>query len=159
MFETRSVDRRRFLAGAAGAAALLGGCDRLAQSDTTKNVLASAETLTSDVQHLISPEQVLAPEYTEADLSRYFKPNGTADPDNDDYQEMAAKGFADWTLEVGVWSSGRRNLRSRSCAPCRRGRRLPATTASRAGVALGSGRAWYSARCLSAWVCRRVRAI
>ena len=101
MLEMRSVDRRKFLAGAAGAAALLGGCDRLAQSDTTKNVLASAETLTSDVQHLISPEQVLAPEYTEADLSRYFKPNGTADPDNDDYQEMAAKGFADWTLEVG----------------------------------------------------------
>jgi DMSO/TMAO reductase YedYZ molybdopterin-dependent catalytic subunit len=101
MLEARSVDRRKFLAGAAGAAALLGGCDRLAQSDTTKNVLASAETLTSDVQHLISPEQVLAREYTEADLSRYFKPNGTADPDNDDYQEMAAKGFADWTLEVG----------------------------------------------------------
>ena len=101
MLETQSVDRRKFLAGAAGAAALLGGCDRLAQSETTKNVLASAETLTSDVQHLISPEQVLAPEYTEADLSRYFKPNGTADPDNDDYQEMAAKGFADWTLEVG----------------------------------------------------------
>src|SRR5215510_2187808 len=101
MFETRPVDRRKFLASAAGAAALLGGCDRLAQSDTTKNVLASAETLTSDVQHLISPEQVLAPEYTEADLSRYFKPNGTADPDNDDYQEMAAKGFANWTLEVG----------------------------------------------------------
>jgi DMSO/TMAO reductase YedYZ molybdopterin-dependent catalytic subunit len=100
MLETRSVDRRKFLAGAAGAAALLGGCDRLAQSDTTKNVLASAETLTSGVQHLISPEQVLAPEYTEADLSRYFKPNGTADPDNDDYQEMAAKGFANWTLEV-----------------------------------------------------------
>jgi hypothetical protein len=101
MPETPSIDRRKFIAGAAGAAALLGGCDRLAQSDTTKNVLASAETLTSDVQHLISPEQVLAPEYTKADLSRYFKPNGTADPDNDDYQEMAAKGFVDWTLERG----------------------------------------------------------
>ena len=101
MPRTPSVDRRKFLTGTAGAAAFLSGCDRLTQSDTTKDVLASAETLTSNVQHLISPEQVLAREYTEADLSRYFKPNGTADPDNDDYQEMAAKGFANWTLEVG----------------------------------------------------------
>ncbi len=80
MPETPSVDRRKFLAGAAGAAAFLGGCDRLAQSDTTKNVLASAETLTRNVQHLISPERVLAPEYTEADLSRYFKPTERPTP-------------------------------------------------------------------------------
>src|ERR1700745_3243843 len=98
MPEAPSVDRRKFLGGAAGAAAFLGASAHLTQSYKTKNVLASPETLTSNVQYLISPEQVLAPEYTEADLSRYFKPNGTADPDNDDYQEMAAKGFADWTL-------------------------------------------------------------
>jgi predicted metalloendopeptidase len=71
------------------------------QDETAKQVLAIAETVTSRVQRLISPPQVLAREYSEADLSTYFKPNGTSDPDDDDYQEAAGKGFADWQLEVG----------------------------------------------------------
>jgi DMSO/TMAO reductase YedYZ molybdopterin-dependent catalytic subunit len=79
---------------------LLGGCDRLAESDTVQRVLASAESLTRRMQRLLSGEHALAPEYTEADLSPVFKANGTVDPDDDDYQDMAAKHFADWRLEV-----------------------------------------------------------
>src|SRR5262249_16375770 len=101
MREKALIDRRKLLVGSAGAALSLGGCDRVAQNDTTKKVLAIAEKLTSQVQRLISPSQVLAREYTEADLSPYFKPNGTSDPDDDDYQAAAGKGFADWQLEVG----------------------------------------------------------
>src|SRR5215831_3356994 len=154
MPETPSVDRRKFLAGAAAAAAFLGGCDRLTQSGTTKDVLASAETLTSNVQHMISPEQVLAREYTEADLSRYFKPNGTADPDNDDYQEMAAKGFANWTLEVGglVERPAKFALAELRALPSRT--QITRHDCVEGWSALGSGRA----RCFGAWVCRRVRA-
>ena len=101
MRERALIDRRRLLLGSAGAALTLCGCDRVAQNDTTKHVLAIAEKVTSRVQRLISPPQVLAREYAEADLSPYFKPNGTSDPDDDDYQDAAGKGFADWQLEVG----------------------------------------------------------
>src|SRR5260370_39512016 len=102
MRERTPLKRRKLLLGSGGAALSLCGCDRVAQNDATKNVLAIAEKLTSRVQRLISPPQVLAREYTEADLSPYFKPNGASDPDDDDYQEAAGKGFADWQLETVV---------------------------------------------------------
>ena len=96
------IDRRRLMIRAtevAGAALMLGGCDRLVGSDTTKAILASAERLTE--QHLVSPAQSLAREYAETDLSPEFRANGTVDPDDDDYQEQSAKGFADWSLDLG----------------------------------------------------------
>ena len=82
------IDRRRLMirtAETAGAALMLGGCDRLVGDDTTKAILASAERLTARVQRLVSPAQSLAREYTETDLSPEFRANGTVDPDDDDY--------------------------------------------------------------------------
>jgi hypothetical protein len=49
----------------------------------------------------LSPAQSLAREYAETDLSPEFRANGTVDPDDDDYQEQSAKGFADWSLDLG----------------------------------------------------------
>ena len=98
------IDRRRLMTRAAevaGAALVLGGCDRFVGNDTTKAILASAERLTARVQGLVSPAQSLAREYTETDLSPEFRVNGTVDPDDDDYQEQSAKGFADWSLDLG----------------------------------------------------------
>ena len=63
MRERASIDRRKLLFGSAGTALLLCGCGRVAQNDTTKDVLGSAENLTSWVQRLVSPPQVLAREY------------------------------------------------------------------------------------------------
>jgi len=102
MTDRSPIHRRRFVAGALGGtgALLLGGCDRLSQSDWARNLLGSAEGLTRWAQRLVSPRQVLAREYTEADLSPVFKANGTADPDDDDYQALAANQFADWRLVV-----------------------------------------------------------
>jgi DMSO/TMAO reductase YedYZ molybdopterin-dependent catalytic subunit len=96
------LGRRTLVAGAAGAAGtlLLGGCDRLSDNPRAQEVLDSAERLTRRVQRLISPRQALAREYTAADLSPQFKANGTFDPDDDDYQELAGKQFAGWRLEV-----------------------------------------------------------
>ena len=73
MTERASLNRRKLLLGSAGAALSLGGCDRVTQDETAKQVLAIAETVTSRVQRLISPPQVLAREYSETDLSTYFK--------------------------------------------------------------------------------------
>jgi DMSO/TMAO reductase YedYZ molybdopterin-dependent catalytic subunit len=99
MGRAAGIDRRKLIGGAAGAL-LIGGCDQLSRSADTKNVLAGAETLNERLHRLISPAGALAREYTEADLSSEFKGNGTVEPDDDDFQELAAKGFADWRLEV-----------------------------------------------------------
>jgi DMSO/TMAO reductase YedYZ molybdopterin-dependent catalytic subunit len=48
---------------------------------------------------LLSPT-ALAREYSEADLSAEFKPNGSTDPADAGYKSHAANGFADWTLSV-----------------------------------------------------------
>jgi len=102
MAESTGIGRRRAVAGAGAAGALLlGGCDRIEGSGTVKGVLARSEDLTRHVQALLSPRGALAREYSDADISPEFRGNGTIDPDNEDYQDMAAKGFADWRLEVG----------------------------------------------------------
>ncbi|HJS84606.1 MAG TPA: molybdopterin-dependent oxidoreductase [Acetobacteraceae bacterium] len=94
------IGRRRAVAGVAGAL-LLGGCDRIEGSAAVKGALARAEGLTRRVQALVSPRGALAREYSEADISPEFRGNGTVNPDDEDYQDMAANGFADWRLEVG----------------------------------------------------------
>ena len=42
----------------------------------------------------------MAQEFTEADLSPFFRSNGTSMPEGDEYQALARNGFADWQLEV-----------------------------------------------------------
>ena len=99
----RDPGRRRFITagGAAVGAALLAGCDPLATSPNIRALLASAEKLTLAAQRLIVPRTALAREYTEADLSPYFRANGSVDPHDADYRALAARDFAEWRLEIG----------------------------------------------------------
>ena len=96
------MHRRMLVAGAATAfgTILLGGCDPLSEDPMVQRFLGSATRLTRLAQSLISASQALAPEYTQADLSPHFKSNGTADPDDEDYQALVANNFTDWRLEV-----------------------------------------------------------
>lgn len=95
--------RRRFLrrALAAGGALVLSGCDQLSQSAWFTKLLGSAEKLTFSTQRLLLPRKAMAQEFTEADLSPFFRSNGTSNPDNPEYQALAANGFADYRLQVG----------------------------------------------------------
>lgn len=95
--------RRRFLqrALAAGGTLFLSGCDRLSRSEWFVDLLGSAEKLTFATQRLLLPRRAMAQEFTEADLSPYFRSNGTRNPDNPEYQALAAAGFVDYRLEVG----------------------------------------------------------
>ncbi|HJU16176.1 MAG TPA: molybdopterin-binding protein [Stellaceae bacterium] len=99
---TDPLDRRRLLARiASGAAAgLLAGCDRLSNSTWFPRVLDRAEAVSETVQQTLVGRQALAREYSEADISRNFRPNGTTNPQDAAYQALAKNNFADWRLEL-----------------------------------------------------------
>jgi len=96
------ADRRRFLRASLGVlpGLLLAGCDKLGTTPWFSAMLKSGETLTRFTQRLLLSEDSLAQEFTEADISRPFRSNGTAQPDNAVYKRLAAGGFADWRLMV-----------------------------------------------------------
>ncbi len=62
--------------------------------------MASAETLNYRIQRALG-RRALAAEFSEADLSHNFRPNGTTDPGTEAYQAHVKDGFANWRLEVG----------------------------------------------------------
>jgi len=94
--------RETLLRLVAGAGALsLGGCN-IGENETVLSVLDRAETLTRRAQRaLLAPRDALAREYTAADISPVFKPNGSTEPDDPAYLDFADKKFVDWRLEVG----------------------------------------------------------
>jgi DMSO/TMAO reductase YedYZ molybdopterin-dependent catalytic subunit len=96
------LDRRGFLGRglAVASTALLGGCDDLSNQPWMTRVLDSAETLTRLSQRALLSPAALAREYTEADLSKTFKANGSINPGDPAYRAHAANGFADWKLEI-----------------------------------------------------------
>lgn len=96
------ITRRRLLIGsAAGLGAIgLAGCDDVVQNAKVQNVLAMAEKLTMKSQRLLVPKDKLAREFSEADISPTFRPNGTSQPDSEDYARMMETGFADWRLKI-----------------------------------------------------------
>lgn len=97
-----STDRRRFLRNALtiAGASLLAGCDRLSQTEWAPNVLAKAETLSHVVQRALS-RNALAREYTEADISPVFRPNGSTNPQTPEYLALSKNAFRDYRLKVG----------------------------------------------------------
>jgi len=99
----RRLDRRGFLARgfAAASTTLLGACDPLSDQPWLKRILESAEKLTRVTQRALLTPSDLAREYSEADLSAAFKPNGSIDPDDAGYKAHAASGFVNWKLSVG----------------------------------------------------------
>jgi DMSO/TMAO reductase YedYZ molybdopterin-dependent catalytic subunit len=93
------IGRRRFVAtGASGL--LLSGCDRLTHGESFRGVLRSAEKLTMSAQRVVSPRDALAREYSEADMSPFFRSNGTANPGTSEYEQHVAQAFANWRLAV-----------------------------------------------------------
>jgi len=98
----KSIDRRGFFAriGALGAALGIAGCDRFADTRQGSSILDSAEALTEAAQRALSRRGALAPEYTEAEISPMFKPNGSTDPDDEDYVKARDEGFVNWRLKV-----------------------------------------------------------
>jgi DMSO/TMAO reductase YedYZ molybdopterin-dependent catalytic subunit len=84
--------------GASLAALPLTGCE--SQNATVRGVLESAEGLTWSAQRLLLSRQSLAQEFSEADISPHFRANGSTDPTDPAYVNLAKSGFQDWRLEV-----------------------------------------------------------
>ena len=93
------ITRRRFVATSASGL-LLSGCDRLTHSQSFRGVLRSAEGLTMRAQRIVSPRDALAREFSAADMSPFFRSNGTAKPDTPEYAQHLAENFANWRLVV-----------------------------------------------------------
>jgi len=96
------VDRRRLLGaiGVGGSSLLLAGCDRLNQSAGFQSLLKQGEGLTMRAQRLVTSRNALAPEFKAADMSPFFRSNGTRMPASPEYAAHAEKRFVDWRLKV-----------------------------------------------------------
>jgi DMSO/TMAO reductase YedYZ molybdopterin-dependent catalytic subunit len=92
--------RAAILAGFGGAGALIWNANRLTLSPSFNHVFGAVEEWTKLGQRtLLSPGQ-LAREYSIADISPTFKPNGTTNPGGEDYDRHVAQNFANWRLQV-----------------------------------------------------------
>lgn len=95
------IDRRKLLLGSA--ALTLSGCkifDGASDSDSTlRKLFASHEGLTRSAQRALIGDR-LAPEFSEADIRQGQRPNGSTDPVDATYRQMAQSGFVDYRLTV-----------------------------------------------------------
>lgn len=98
----RGTSRRGFLRSACAAAVglLVAGCDALSQKRGFVQLLAGAEHVNRTIHRALAPRRSMAQEFTEADLSPFFRSNGTDDPDDANYQALARSAFVDWRLRV-----------------------------------------------------------
>jgi DMSO/TMAO reductase YedYZ molybdopterin-dependent catalytic subunit len=96
------ITRRGLLTtGVASAGAmLLAGCDPVSQGLSTRPLLDFGQFLSLHAQRLLLAAQPLVREYTLADISPEFPPNGTEMPNGDDYFEFMTAQFANWSLTV-----------------------------------------------------------
>ena len=94
--------RRNLLRGALGSAAALmvAGCQPVSNKGWVKSIIGIGEAINLKVQRAILGTDTLAPEFTQADLSPIFKPNGSMDPPDADYKALAKKKFADFKLVI-----------------------------------------------------------
>ena len=95
---TRMLDRRLFVTGVAGLA--LAGCDRVTSSKQGQSALDAASNLTYKAQRALEGRD-LATEYPKSDVSAFFKPNGSIDPKDPAYKQLAAAKFASYSMPIG----------------------------------------------------------
>ncbi len=97
-----TITRRGLLiAGAATAGStLLAGCDKLPEGLSMRPLLDFGQLLSLRAHRLLLAAQPLVREYTLADISPDFPPNGTEMPDGIAYFELMSTQFANWRLVV-----------------------------------------------------------
>jgi DMSO/TMAO reductase YedYZ molybdopterin-dependent catalytic subunit len=100
------LSRRSLLrATLASATALpLAGCDAFdflrTRDNAMREFMISMNRLTYKAQRLLQSANQLAPEFTEADIRQDQHPNGSTEPDTDDYVELQQQNFSTYQLVV-----------------------------------------------------------
>jgi DMSO/TMAO reductase YedYZ molybdopterin-dependent catalytic subunit len=97
-----SADRRGWLKASVASmgALVLGACDRFTTDSRTLAVVKSAEGLTRRAQRLLIDRKAMAREFSYADISPDFRPNGSIDPQDPPYLALKKTGFADYRLVI-----------------------------------------------------------
>ncbi len=94
------MQRRNFLVAAG--AAFLAGCNEIGSSEWFGKLVDGAQGWHRGLHRALGAGRIpMAPEYSRADLSPYFRGNGSLTVDTDAYRAAEAEGFANWRLEVG----------------------------------------------------------
>lgn len=92
------MKRRSVLAGLG--AFLTGACSKIAESGPGASLLGATEKWNRSLHDLLGRRTALAREFTRADISPYFRGNGTTEPQEASYKAHEAAAFADWRLSV-----------------------------------------------------------
>ena len=92
------MKRRNVLAGLG--ASMLTGCSKIGGSEPMQKLFGLADGWHRGFQRTLGGRDALAREFSPADISPYFRGNGTLDPGTDSYAAHDAANFADWTLGV-----------------------------------------------------------
>ncbi len=98
----RTQTRRGLLqAGVASLGGLmLAACGKIPGGDIVSRLFHAEQAVTFAAQRAILGPNALAPEYGEADISPFFKPNGSTDPQGEAYLKMVADEFSAYRLKV-----------------------------------------------------------
>jgi DMSO/TMAO reductase YedYZ molybdopterin-dependent catalytic subunit len=89
--------RRGFVAGAA--ALLLTGCSKVADTSAARSLFRASERWNRTAHRLLGGGG-LVKEYDRADISPFFRSNGSQTVDTASYIASRERGFSDWRLEV-----------------------------------------------------------
>ncbi|WAT18013.1 molybdopterin-dependent oxidoreductase [Aurantiacibacter sp. MUD11] len=93
------MERRNFLVAAG--AAFLAGCNEIGDSKWFGKVVEGAQGWHRGLHRALGGGRItMAPEFTRADISPYFRGNGNQEVDTDAYRAAEAEGFANWRLAV-----------------------------------------------------------
>jgi len=97
------ISRRKFitLAGVGAGGLVLAGCDAWSEPGTVAHdFLDNVEQLTEAAQRLLITDQTMAREFTEADISPFFRANGSTSVQSTEYRNVSFRGFQDYRLQV-----------------------------------------------------------
>ncbi|WP_271078200.1 molybdopterin-dependent oxidoreductase [Aurantiacibacter sp. MUD61] len=92
--------RRNFLVAAGSA--FLAGCSKIGDTALFEKLVDGAENWHRGLHRALGGGRItMAPEYSRADVSPFFRGNGSQTVDTDEYRAAEAEGFANWQLAVG----------------------------------------------------------
>ena len=93
------MKRRSVLAGIA--ATFTAGCSKIGESRAFSGLVDIAENAHRGAHRLLGGRNAMAREYSVADISSFFRGNGTVDIDTDAYRAHQASDFSEWRVRVG----------------------------------------------------------